>query len=230
MQFRKLGNTDIDVSLICLGTMTWGSQNSEAEGHAQIDYALDQGINFLDTAEGYPVTPASAETQGRTEEIIGTWIESRKARDRIVLATKVAGPSRGDARRLLRALRAQRQSPPRARLHQRRDQTEGRRPIAARCVGREGDELQVGSIPVRPGAAKRRDDLGERRGARRGGVWQFESDGGVVGEVLPHAGEIGTDCDAEPAGMAVTVDETKVGVIVSSAAVPMNVAIDGFPH
>lgn len=99
MQFRKLGHTDIDVSLICLGTMTWGSQNSEAEGHAQIDYALDQGVNFLDTAEAYPVTPVSAETQGRTEEIIGSWIDSRKGRDRIVLATKVAGPSRGDVRR-----------------------------------------------------------------------------------------------------------------------------------
>ncbi|CAN5251238.1 NADP(H)-dependent aldo-keto reductase [soil metagenome] len=98
MQFRKLGTTDIDGSLICLGTMTWGSQNSEAEGHAQIDYALDQGINFLDTAEGYPVTPVSAETQGRTEEIIGTWIASRKRRDDIVLATKVAGPVRDAVR------------------------------------------------------------------------------------------------------------------------------------
>lgn len=98
MQLRKLGDTDIDVSIICLGTMTWGSQNSEAEGHAQIDYALDQGVNFLDTAEGYPVTPVRAETQGRTEEIIGTWIASRKGRDRIVLATKVAGPSRDPVR------------------------------------------------------------------------------------------------------------------------------------
>lgn len=95
MQFRKLGDTDIDVSLICLGTMTWGSQNSEAEGHAQIDYALDQGVNFLDTAEGYPVTPVSAETRGRTEEIIGTWLARNGGRDRIVLATKVAGPARG---------------------------------------------------------------------------------------------------------------------------------------
>lgn len=99
MQFRKLGHTDIDVSLICLGTMTWGSQNSEAEGHAQIDYALGQGVNFLDTAEAYPVTPVSAATQGRTEEIIGSWIDRRKGRDRIVLATKVAGPSRDDVRR-----------------------------------------------------------------------------------------------------------------------------------
>jgi len=99
MKFRKLGRTGIDVSVICLGTMTWGSQNSEAEGHAQIDYALDQGVNFIDTAEGYPVTPVSAETQGRTEEIIGTWLAAHKGRDRIVLATKIAGPSRGDARR-----------------------------------------------------------------------------------------------------------------------------------
>ena len=95
MQFRKLGATDIDVSLICLGTMTWGSQNSEAEGHAQIDYALDQGVNFLDTAEAYPVTPVRAETRGRTEEIVGSWLARNKRRDQIVLATKVAGPSRG---------------------------------------------------------------------------------------------------------------------------------------
>jgi aryl-alcohol dehydrogenase-like predicted oxidoreductase len=82
------------VSLICLGTMTWGSQNSEAEGHAQIDYALDQGVNFLDTAEMYPVTPSLAETRGRTEEIIGSWIATRGGRDRIILASKVSGPSR----------------------------------------------------------------------------------------------------------------------------------------
>lgn len=94
MQFRKLGQTDLDVSLICLGTMTWGSQNSEAEAHAQIDYALDQGVNFLDTAEGYPVTPVSAETTGRTEEYIGSWLTKSGKRDRIVLATKVAGPGR----------------------------------------------------------------------------------------------------------------------------------------
>ncbi len=95
MQFRQLGATDLHVSLICLGTMTWGSQNSEAEGHAQIDHALDQGVNFLDTAEGYPVTPVSAETRGRTEEIIGSWLARSGRRDRIILATKVAGPSRG---------------------------------------------------------------------------------------------------------------------------------------
>ena len=95
MQFRQLGATDLKVSLICLGTMTWGSQNSETEGHAQIDYALDQGINFIDTAEGYPVTPVSAETRGRTEEIIGSWLARNGRRDAIVLASKVAGPSRG---------------------------------------------------------------------------------------------------------------------------------------
>lgn len=99
MKFRKLGRTDIDVSLICLGTMTWGSQNSEAEAHAQLDYAIDQGINFIDTAEAYPVTPTSKETQGRTEEYIGTWLAARGNRDKIVLATKIAGPVRpGDPR------------------------------------------------------------------------------------------------------------------------------------
>jgi len=95
MEYRPLGRTGITVSSVCLGTMTWGSQNSEAEAHAQIDLALDRGITFLDTAEAYPVTPASAETRGRTEDYIGTWIEARRGRDRFVLATKVAGPARG---------------------------------------------------------------------------------------------------------------------------------------
>jgi len=97
MQYRKLGRTGLDVSLICLGTMTWGSQNSEAEAHAQLDYAIDQGVTFIDTAEAYPVTPTSPLTQGRTEEYIGSWIAQRGKRDDIILATKVAGPSR-DAR------------------------------------------------------------------------------------------------------------------------------------
>ena len=91
MQYRKLGHSDIEVSVICLGSMTWGTQNSEAEGHAQIDYALDQGVNFIDTAELYPSNPMSAETVGRTEEIIGSWISKNGRRDDIVLASKVAG-------------------------------------------------------------------------------------------------------------------------------------------
>lgn len=94
MQYRTLGRTGLDVSLICLGTMTWGSQNSEEEAHAQLDYALDQGVNFIDTAEAYPVTPTSPLTQGRTEEYIGSWIAARGRRDDIILATKVAGPTR----------------------------------------------------------------------------------------------------------------------------------------
>ncbi|MCW1383400.1 aldo/keto reductase [Novosphingobium sp. KCTC 2891] len=94
MEYRKLGRTDISVSAICLGTMTWGSQNTEAEAHEQIDYALDQGVNFLDTAEMYPVTPNTRETRGRTEEYIGTWIARNGKRDQIVLASKVSGPSR----------------------------------------------------------------------------------------------------------------------------------------
>ncbi|MFT3965920.1 MAG: aldo/keto reductase [Sphingobium sp.] len=92
MKYRKLGRTDLNVSVICLGTMTWGSQNSEAEAHEQLDYALDQGVNFIDTAEMYPTTPGKIETRGRTEEYIGTWIEKTR-RDRFILATKVAGPS-----------------------------------------------------------------------------------------------------------------------------------------
>ena len=92
MEYRKLGNTDIDVSLICLGTMTWGQQNTEEEGHDQMDYALERGINFFDTAELYSIPPM-AETQGRTEEIIGTWFSKSGNRDKIILATKVAGRS-----------------------------------------------------------------------------------------------------------------------------------------
>jgi aryl-alcohol dehydrogenase-like predicted oxidoreductase len=96
MDYRPLGRTGLSVSVICLGSMTWGSQNSEAEGHAQIDYALDHGVNFIDTAEMYPVTPSLPETRGRTEEIIGTWIAARGGRDRYILATKVSGPSRAE--------------------------------------------------------------------------------------------------------------------------------------
>lgn len=92
--YRPLGTTGINVSAISLGTMTWGSQNSEAEAHAQINYALDRGINFLDTAEMYPVTPSLPETRGRTEEYIGSWIAASGRRDKIVLASKVSGPSR----------------------------------------------------------------------------------------------------------------------------------------
>ncbi|GAA6133734.1 NADP(H)-dependent aldo-keto reductase [Oceaniserpentilla sp. 4NH20-0058] len=94
MKFKKLGNTDIDVSLICLGTMTWGEQNSEAQAHEQLDYALAQDINFIDTAEMYPVPP-KPKTQGLTEQYIGTWLNKRGKRDDIILATKVAGPGNG---------------------------------------------------------------------------------------------------------------------------------------
>jgi len=91
MEYAKLGRTGIEVSRICLGTMTWGSQNSEAEAHAQMDHALERGVNFWDTAEMYPTTPRLAETSGRTEEYIGSWIAARKRRGDIVLATKIAG-------------------------------------------------------------------------------------------------------------------------------------------
>ncbi len=91
MDHRLLGKTGIEVSVICLGTMTWGEQNSREEAFAQMDYAVDQGVNFFDTAELYPIPPR-AQTYGRTEEIIGEWLASRKCRARIVLATKIAGP------------------------------------------------------------------------------------------------------------------------------------------
>ncbi|ASL42483.1 General stress protein 69 [Burkholderia sp. AD24] len=94
MEYRRLGDSDVQVSLIGLGTMTWGEQNTEQQAHAQIDYALDQGINLIDTAEMYPVPPR-AETQGATERYIGTWLaQHRSAREKIVLATKIAGPAR----------------------------------------------------------------------------------------------------------------------------------------
>ena len=92
MQYQRLAQTDLEISRICLGTMTWGEQNSEAEAHAQLDYALSQGINFIDTAEIYPVPPR-AETQGLTERYIGNWLTQRGNRDSIVLASKVAGRS-----------------------------------------------------------------------------------------------------------------------------------------
>lgn len=88
--YRSLGRTDIKVSAICLGTMTWGQQNTEAEGHAQMDMALDYGINFFDTAELYSIPP-KRETHGATERIIGSWFKSRGTRNRIILASKVAG-------------------------------------------------------------------------------------------------------------------------------------------
>ena len=76
MRYNTLGKTDLKVSALCLGSMTWGTQNSTAEGHAQIDMALDHGINFIDTAEMYPTTPLSKETQGNTERVIGEWVAS----------------------------------------------------------------------------------------------------------------------------------------------------------
>jgi len=94
MEYRRLGDSDVQVSLIGLGTMTWGEQNTEQDAHAQIDYALDHGVNLIDTAEMYPVPPR-AETQGSTERFIGTWLaKHRSAREKIVLATKIAGPAR----------------------------------------------------------------------------------------------------------------------------------------
>ena len=93
MNYKKLGNTDLKVSTICLGTMTWGEQNTQAEGFKQMDYALDQGVNFWDTAEIYSIPPKQ-ETFGDTEVIIGNWFEKTKKRDNVILATKVCGPMR----------------------------------------------------------------------------------------------------------------------------------------
>lgn len=94
MEKRQLGTTDLMVTKLCLGTMTWGEQNTEAEAHRQMDYALERGINFFDTAEMYPVPPRG-ETQGRTEQYIGSWFHRTGQRDKVILATKIAGPHRG---------------------------------------------------------------------------------------------------------------------------------------
>jgi len=91
MKFKKLGNTDVDVSLICLGTMTWGTQNTEKDAFEQMDYSVDQGVNFFDTAEIYSVPP-TPESYGKTEKMIGNWFEKKKNREKIILASKVAGP------------------------------------------------------------------------------------------------------------------------------------------
>jgi aryl-alcohol dehydrogenase-like predicted oxidoreductase len=94
MKMNRLGRTDLLVSEICLGTMTWGSQNTREDAYAQMDYALDHGVNFFDTAELYPTTPLAAETYADTERLIGDWFEKTGKRDKVVLATKVAGPGR----------------------------------------------------------------------------------------------------------------------------------------
>ncbi len=96
MEYSELGSTGIQVSKLCLGSMTWGDQNTEQEGHAQLDLALDAGINFIDTAEMYPI-PAQQATYGRTEQIVGTWLAGRSDRDKLVLATKITPPGKNRA-------------------------------------------------------------------------------------------------------------------------------------
>lgn len=94
MQYNRLGNTDLHLSEICLGTMTWGEQNTESDAHNQLDYALSRGVNYIDTAEMYPVPPR-AETACRTERYLGTWLK-HQARDQLIVASKIAGPGRRD--------------------------------------------------------------------------------------------------------------------------------------
>jgi len=94
MKYAKLSNTGLEVSKICLGTMTFGEQNTESEAHEQLDYALEQGVNFLDTAELYAV-PSTEANNGLTEQYIGSWLADRKCRDQVIVATKVSGPSKG---------------------------------------------------------------------------------------------------------------------------------------
>ncbi|HWY79962.1 MAG TPA: aldo/keto reductase [Candidatus Sulfotelmatobacter sp.] len=92
MHYRKLGTTDIEISVICLGSMNWGEQNTEKDAHKQLDYATSQGINFIDTAEIYPIPPHAA-SQGRTETYIGTWLKKRQKRDEVIIASKIVGRS-----------------------------------------------------------------------------------------------------------------------------------------
>jgi len=92
MKRQLLGNSTLDVSIVCLGTMTFGEQNTEADAHSQLDYAIERGINFIDTAEAYPVMPR-AQTQGATERFIGSWLKKSGRRSKVVLATKVCGPN-----------------------------------------------------------------------------------------------------------------------------------------
>jgi len=91
MEYQQLGDTELKVSKICLGTMTWGEQNTEIQGHEQLDYAFEQGVNFIDTAEMYSI-PVNSETQGVTESIIGNWLSKKGNRDQLVIATKIVGP------------------------------------------------------------------------------------------------------------------------------------------
>ncbi|WP_438997650.1 aldo/keto reductase [Candidatus Puniceispirillum sp.] len=98
MRYKKLGSSDLNVSMICLGSMTWGTQNTVAEGAEQIDMALDHGVNVIDTAEMYPTTPLSKETQGDTERVIGAWVKASGRRQDVMLATKVAGAGYANVR------------------------------------------------------------------------------------------------------------------------------------
>ena len=98
MRYKKLGSSELNVSMICLGSMTWGTQNTVAEGAAQIDLALDHGVNIIDTAEMYPTTPLSKETQGDTERVIGSWVKASGRRQDVILATKVAGAGYANVR------------------------------------------------------------------------------------------------------------------------------------
>ena len=91
MEYRQLSNTSVEVSVICLGTMTWGEQNTEQEAHRQLDFAVERGVNFIDLAEMYPVPP-KAETQGLTEHYFGSWLADYSDRERLIIATKVSGP------------------------------------------------------------------------------------------------------------------------------------------
>ena len=169
MQYSPLGRTGLQVSRLCLGTMTFGEQNSEAEAHAQLDYATAQGVNFIDAAEMYPVPPRR-ETQGRTEAYIGSWLKARGGRDKLIVATKVAGRSTelayarpfadppGPAQH--RGGRRGQPAAPADRLH---------RSVPGALAGPQHQLLRPAGLPA-PAAGGRGADRGDAGGARRSGA------------------------------------------------------------
>jgi aryl-alcohol dehydrogenase-like predicted oxidoreductase len=172
MDYRRLGRTDLKVSAICLGTMTWGQQNTEAQGHEQMDYALDQGINFFDTAELYSIPP-TPETQGSTERIIGSWFKARGKRDKVILASKV--------------VRARRQH-----LVPRRQEPDTRHPGAGLRGDRQEPEASADRLsrPLPAAFSRAADALGLQPDALQQGGLRKPADETGIAEQLDIFGEL----------------------------------------
>jgi aryl-alcohol dehydrogenase-like predicted oxidoreductase len=164
MKRKTLPGTSLEVSEACLGTMTWGEQNSEAEAHAQLDRAVERGVNFIDTAEMYPVPP-NPTTQGRTESILGGWL-AKRGRDGLVIATKMAGPAAATgsaaAATTSRATRSPRRS---ARASSAFGSTSS---TSTRSTGRSG----TCPSSARPSSSRRRRRPAGRRSRSRSAAWR----------------------------------------------------------